>query len=107
MSEGAKMDKNFTLSDLTSFDKLIAPKVLKIVYWLGLAGIGVMALISLIGALAMMQYSASTALGTMLLSLIGLAFGVLFWRIMIEVYMVFFGIYERLGEIKDGLANKP
>ena len=101
------MDKNFTLSDLTSFDKLIAPKVLKIVYWLGLAGIGVMALISLIGALAMMQYSASTALGTMLLSLIGLAFGVLFWRIMIEVYMVFFGIYERLGEIKDGLANKP
>lgn len=101
------MDKSFTVSDLTSFDKLIAPKVLKIVYWLGLAGIGVMALISLIGALAMMQYSASTALGTMLLSLIGLAFGVLFWRIMIEVYMVFFGIYERLGEIKDGLANKP
>ena len=101
------MDKTFTLSDLFNFEKLIAPKVLKIVYWLGLAGIAVMCLISFVGSLAMLQYSAATALGTMLLSAIGLAFGVLFWRILIEVYMVFFGIYERLGEIKDGLANKP
>ena len=101
------MDKTFTLSDLFNFEKLIAPKVLKIVYWLGLAGIAVMCLISFVGSLAMLQYSATTALGTMLLSAIGLAFGVLFWRILIEVYMVFFGIYERLGEIKDGLANKP
>ena len=101
------MEKTFSLSDLVNFEKLIAPKVLKIVYWLGLAGIAVMCLISFVGALAMLQYSAATALGTMLLSAIGLAFGVLFWRILIEVYMVFFGIYERLGEIKDGLANKP
>ena len=101
------MEKTFSLSDLGNFEKLIAPKVLKIVYWLGLAGIAAMCLISFVGSLAMLQYSAATALGTMLLSAIGLAFGVLFWRILIEVYMVFFGIYERLGEIKDGLANKP
>ncbi|MGH6787835.1 MAG: DUF4282 domain-containing protein [Novosphingobium sp.] len=101
------MDKNFAVSDLTSFDKLIAPKVLKIVYWIGLAGIAVACLLSFVGALGMLQYSASMALGTMLFSVLGFAFGVLFWRILIEIYMVFFGIYDRLGEIKATLEAKP
>ena len=101
------MDKSFSLADMTSFDKLIAPKVLKIVYWIGLVGIAIACLMSFVGALGMLQYSASMALGTMLLSIFGLAFGALFWRILIEIYMVFFGIYDRLGEIKASLDAKP
>lgn len=95
------MDLGFTLADLGNFEKLVAPKLLKVVYWLGLAGIAVFALISFIGALGMLQYSAAAALGGMLLAIIGLGFGALFWRVLIEIYMVFFGIYERLGEIRD------
>jgi hypothetical protein len=100
------MDRSFSISDLASFEKLVAPKVLKVIYWLGLAGIVLLCLISFIGGLGVMRYSFATGLGTMLLAVIGLCFGVLLWRVLIEVYTVFFGIYERLGEIRDGL-NKP
>lgn len=99
-------DKSFSVSDLTSFEKLIAPKILKIVYWLGLIGIGVMALITLLGALKAMEYSFATGLGTMLLAIIGFGFGILMWRVLIEIYTVFFGIYERLGDIREGLDKK-
>lgn len=101
------MDKSFAISDLASFDKLIAPKVLKIVYWIGLIGIALACLFSFFGAFAMMSYSVGTALVTMIMAVVGLAFGALFWRILIEIYMVFFGIYDRLGEIKASLAAKP
>jgi hypothetical protein len=99
------MDRNFSISDLASFEKLVAPKVLKIIYWLGLAGIAIMCLISFVGGIGVMRYSFATGLGTMLLALIGLCFGVLLWRVLIEMYTVFFGIYERLGDIRDGLKK--
>ncbi len=95
------MSNGFNLSDMASFEKLIAPRLLKVVYWIGLAGIAIFALMSLAGSLTMLQYSAATALGTMILSIVGFGFAVLFWRVMIEIYIVLFGIYERLGEIRD------
>jgi hypothetical protein len=97
------MDRNFSVSDLVSFEKLVAPKVLKVIYWLGLVGIGLLCLISFIGGIGVMQYSFATGLGTMLLAVIGFCFGVLLWRVVIEMYTVFFGIYERLGDIRDGV----
>lgn len=99
------MNNGFTLADLLGFEKLVAPKVLKVLYWLGLIGITLFALVSLAGALEMMSYSAATGLGMLVGVLIGYLIGVLFWRILIEVYMTFFGIYDRLGEIRDRLGK--
>lgn len=100
------MDKSFSFGDFATFEKLIAPKVVIVVYWLGLIGIGLSALIGLMSALAMMQYSPAAGLGTILLVLIGTALGTLLWRVVMEVYMVFFGIYDRLGDIRADLAKK-
>jgi len=94
------MDK-FSLGDLSQFEKMVAPVVLKIVYWLGLVGIGIYLLIAIAGGVAMLDYNAATGLGTILLAFVGAVFGVLLWRILIEVYMVLFGIHERLGEVRD------
>lgn len=99
------MNTGFTFADLFNFEKLVAPKVLKIVYFLGLLGIALFVLISLAGALSMLGYNFATGLGMVLLTLVGGAFAALFWRIMIEIYMVFFGIYDRLGEIRDALKK--
>ncbi|HWK42967.1 MAG TPA: DUF4282 domain-containing protein [Croceibacterium sp.] len=99
------MDGKFSISDLTSFENLVAPKVLKIVYWLGLIGIALACLASFVGAFGVMQYSFASGLGTMLVSIIALGFGALMWRVVIEMYLVIFGIYERLGDIKDGLKK--
>ncbi len=99
------MDRSFSFADFMNFEKLIAPKVLKVVYWLGLAGIVVMVLIGMAGGLAAMQYSFATGLGTILMSLIGGLFGLLMWRVLIEMYTVFFGIYERLGDIRESVKK--
>ncbi len=95
------MDSKFAIGDLFQFEKMVAPTVLKIVYWLGLAGIVIYLLIALAGAFAMLDYSPSTALGVIVGSLIGAVFGALLWRIMIEVYMVLFAINQKLGEVRD------
>ena len=99
------MNSGFTLGDLLSFEKLIAPKVLKVLYWLGLIGITLFALVSLSGAFGMMSYSPAAGLGMIVGTIVGYLVGILFWRIMIELYMTFFGVYDRLGEIRDRLGK--
>ena len=100
------MERSFSLADFANFEKLIAPKVLKVVYWVGLVGIALGFLVMLVSAFGVMQYSFATGLGTLLLSIFGCAFAILMWRVVIEMYTVFFGIYERLGDIRDDL-KKP
>lgn len=101
------MDKNFAIADLTNLDVQLGPKLLKLVYWIGLAGIVLWALLVFVGALGMLQYSALSALGMMLGAVLGGAFGILFWRVVIEIYMVFFKIHDRVTEIKAKLDAKP
>jgi hypothetical protein len=96
----------FEIGDLFKFDKMVAPTVLKIVYWLGLIGIVLWALFALFGAINMMSYSAASGLGMLLVAIVSLLFGTLFWRIIIEIYMVIFSINDRLGEIRDRLPPK-
>ena len=98
--------KPFAVSDLFQFERMVAPTVLKIVYWLGLVGIAIYMLIAFVAALGMLQYDAAAGLGTMVLAVIGGLFGFLFWRILIEVYMIFFNINERVGEIRDMMKDK-
>lgn len=100
----------FSFGDLFQFEKMVAPVVLKVVYWLGLAGIVIMMLIGIAGGLGTMSWNVATGLGTILISILSAGFGVLMWRVMIEVYMVLFGIHQRLGEVRDALkgdADKP
>ena len=97
------MDGKFEISSLFNFDKLVAPTVLKIVYWIGLVGIAVWFLVAVVAAIGLMGYSVGSGLGGILLAFAGLIFGTLLWRVMIEIYTVIFGIHERLGEIRDRL----
>jgi hypothetical protein len=97
---------NFKLGDLVDFDKMIAPKVAKLVYWLGLIVIALAVGSSLLGGLAMMQYSFSGGVGMLLAALFGGSAGTLMWRVFCEAYVVFFGIYDRLAEVRDAVAKK-
>ena len=97
--------KPFSPADLFQFDRMVAPTVLKIVYWLGLIGIGIYMLIALFAAIRMMDYNFSGGFGMLLLAIVGALFGTLFWRILIEIYMVFFNIHNRVTEIRDMMAK--
>lgn len=99
------MDKKFSPADFFTFEKMVAPVVLKVVYYIGLLGILGYLLVSLAGAFEILDYSASTALGMIVLALFSAVFGALFWRILIEVYMVLFSINDRLGEVRDRMKK--
>ena len=95
-----------------SFDRLIGPVLVKIVYYVGFAAIalGVLgttltALLAVFGnniGLAAMQLLAAPAVGVVAL---------VYWRFMCELFMIAFLAYERLGEVRNLLsgvaANQP
>lgn len=89
------------ISDFASFEKLIAPSVVKIVYWIGLVFIAVSGIVGFFGAFLSGYGSTFHAL----LVLVGAIVGLLLWRVFCEIYIVVFGIFERLGEIRDGLTR--
>jgi hypothetical protein len=90
------------LQRFLSFDRLIGPRLVKIVYYFGAAMIVLAlggALLSAIFALAggnfstgLMQLIAAPAVG---------AVGLVYWRFLCELFMLAFLAYERLGEVRD------
>ena len=94
---------NGIFSRFWGFDKLIGSTLIKFLYYAGLVGIGVYALIALFGTLAAAQYNAGLALGGILVALAVAIFGTILWRFTCELWLLFFQIYNRLGEIRDRL----
>ena len=86
------------------FDRLLGPVLVKIVYYVGAAGI----IVAVLGALAtavlafaagnigagVMQAIAAPAVGAVVL---------VYWRFICELFMIAFRSYERLGEMRDSL----
>jgi hypothetical protein len=97
---------NTFIQGLLTFDKMIGSTLVKIVYYIGLAGIALGVVVAILGALQMMSYSAAGALGTILAALIGGAAAVLMWRFVSELWLLAFMIYARMGEIRDRLPPR-
>ena len=89
------------LGSFFNFDKFIAPILIKVVYWIGIVGIILGALLTIVGALSMLSWNPAQALGTILIALGGAAVGLLFWRVVCEVWIVLFSINDRLGAIAE------
>lgn len=92
---------SFQARDLLSFDKMIFPTLVRIVYYLGLLGIALATLVAVFGALGVMRFSASGGLGTLVATVAIAGLGTLVWRVTCEFWVLVHGIYERLGEIRD------
>jgi membrane-associated PAP2 superfamily phosphatase len=88
-------------SYIFSFGKLIAPKIIWLIYMAGLVVGVITGLVGITRGFNFLSFNAALGLGTILLSLLLTALGLLAWRILCEFYIVFFGIYDRLGEIKN------
>lgn len=92
------------INQFLSFDKLIGSKLITILYYLGLIGIALGVLGGIFGALAMLGVNFLGGIGTLIVVLIGGAVGVLFWRFICEIYMLFFRIADDLRDIKNAKA---
>lgn len=96
---------SFNFADLFSFEKNLSLALIRIVYFLGLCGIALAALVSAFGALSVMRYSFAGGVGTLLVAVLGGTIGVLVWRVVCELWMVIFGIYDRIGQVRELLER--
>jgi hypothetical protein len=85
----------------TTFDRLIATTLIKILYWIGVVGIVLGTLVLMMQGIGRMGFSPAAGLGAVLAAPIVGFIGLLFWRFLMEMYIVIFSIHERLGEIRD------
>lgn len=91
---------NSIISRFTTFDKLIATGLIKVLYWVGVAAI---AILVLLGAFSGFGKGFVSGVGTIIVAPIGGLIALLFWRFLCELYIVIFGMYNRLGEISEKL----
>ncbi|MEG6551158.1 DUF4282 domain-containing protein [Desulfocurvibacter africanus] len=99
------MDKDL-MNHVFSFEKLITPKIIKFVYFFGLALIALAGLMGIFSGFGMMGDSFGGGFGKILLSLIGVVAGFVFLRMTCEWSIVFFGMYDRLGAIRAALPEQ-
>jgi len=78
------------MNEYLTFDKFITPVIIQILFWLGLAGIVIMSLLLIV----------SDAPGGGLVGLLYLLLGPIFWRVYMEIILVFFKIREELYLIR-------
>lgn len=89
-----------------NFDRMIATSVIKFLYWIGIVLIILGGLITFFGAFATMGYSFGAGLGQLIMAVLGTLVGLILWRILCELYIVFFSIHDRLGDIRDRLPPR-
>ena len=95
-------NKNGRLSKLfyfLGFERLIAPILIKLIYWVGIV------VILITGATSFVN-SSGDGIGRMLLALVATLLSLLIWRLFSELGILAFNIYERLVEIRDLMARQ-
>ncbi|MEM8937162.1 MAG: DUF4282 domain-containing protein [Pseudomonadota bacterium] len=90
------------VSRFTSFDKLIATTLVKILYWIGIVAILLGGVVGLVTGFA---GGFGSGLAGLIMTPIGVLVGIIFWRFICEIYIVVFGMYDRLGNIEKSLSN--
>lgn len=92
-------------SDLLGFEKMVSPTLIRVLYWLGLAvivlsGVGMMFAGGHMGP-GMAAGTGGITFGSFVSGALFIVFAGLFWRVVCEIWIVVFGIYDRLGELRD------
>lgn len=96
------------LNQFLTFDKLIGTKLITILYYLGLIGIGLGLIAGVLSGLGtMVSFSFFGGIGMIIGSLIGAAIGLLLWRFLCELYLLLFRMAEDLRDIKVAKALPP
>lgn len=87
--------RGFSWSDFFNFRYMVTPVVIRVVYIIGAA------LITLGGLASMLSNGGSFFFGGGLISgLFFLLFGNIYWRVILEVVMVLFGIHDGIRSIE-------
>jgi hypothetical protein len=85
------------------WDQFLFPKIVKILYLVGLAVIAVVSVVAALGALVG-GFAGNQVLGGLIGFLVAIVvggLGLVMWRVYMELLMVLFSIHDKLTEIRD------
>ncbi len=94
------------LGRLITFDELIGGTLIKVVYYIGLVMIVLTSVAMLFFGLSGARFSLLSPILGIFGAIIYLVFGTLFWRLICELWMIGFKVFDRLGEIRDRLPPR-
>ena len=95
---------NGIVSRFLTFDKLIATTLIKVFYWVGIVVIAIGVIGGILGGFGQ---GFLAGLGMIIAAPIGGIIALIFWRFLCEVYIVVFGMYDRLGNIEKAVGGAP
>ena len=96
------------LQRFLSFDKLMGTTLIKVLYYIGLVGIALYAVVLLLSGLGVMvSQSFLGGISMIVAAILGGAISLLFWRFMCELYMLFFRISDDVRELKEMKGGSP
>lgn len=86
------------MNQLLTLNNMLTPKIVTVLYWIGIIGMIIMALSTLFG----FGYGAYTGIGKRLITaVLILVFGCIMVRVYSELLIVIFKIHENLKKIAD------
>jgi hypothetical protein len=91
----------FDYRDLFQWDRFITPSIIKIFYWLAVGISALFGLSGMISGLALMSLHSLGGLLWIVGSIVGIAVGIIFARIVSEFFLIMFRINEHLGAIRQ------
>lgn len=94
-------------ADFFSFNKFLAPVLIKFVYWGGLALIALSTLVSVAGMSLVGRYDNGGGAGKFLLVLLLAILSAVIWRVLCELWIVIFSINDRLGVLSGQPGKSP
>ncbi len=86
-----------SVRNVFTLDHIFAIRIIRVVYVIGLVVIVLVGIGVFVGSLSMASDSGGAAVLGAVAAIVGTLVGLLFWRLICELWIVTFGIYERLG----------
>ncbi|MFD1197783.1 DUF4282 domain-containing protein [Brucella gallinifaecis] len=89
------------IKDIFFFDRFLTPVLMNVVYWIGLVILFIFPIIMVSGSGSYYE-GAFLFIGILLFWIVGS----IIWRLICEIFVLFFKILDRLTEIRDRLPPK-
>lgn len=94
---------SFAWTDLLRLQRMVSPKLILLIYWLGCVAL----LLSAAGRIYLALNGVGDGLKGILATLVGALLVFLCWRVICELAVLAFGIHERLGALLGRTAESP